>query len=179
MKVVFAEKKVPLYILFNFILGAVLGTILFYAQLNAQEIDKESIELSFNTKINWVDVFRLSYTNALWFISIFLAFRILPSSIFHPIITARGAVGAFSVSYIINFFGILEAAAAVIPQCFSILPSMLLFSCKIIQRRKNALLTGKEMFNIRRADIILTMLLSLLSAAVESLMFRLFCTYLL
>ena len=178
MKLIFADKKIPLYILFNFILGAILGTILFYAQLNAQGIDKESMELSFNTKVKWIDFLGLSYTNALWFISIFLAYRILPSAIFHPIIIARGAVVAFSVSYIINFFGISEAAAAVIPQCFSILPAMLLFSCKIIQKRRNAQLLCKEMFSIRRADIVFTMLLALLSASIESLVFKLFCTYL-
>lgn len=178
MKGIFADKRVPLYILFNFMVGAVLGTILFYAQLKSQGIDSNLIEISFNTKVNWIDIFSLFYLNALWFISIFIAYRILPSTFFHPIIMARGVICTFSVSYIINFSGVLHSAAAVIPQCLSILPALVFFSAVIIQRRKNALLTGREMFNITRLDILLTLVLAMGCAVVESLIFGLFCAYL-
>lgn len=166
-----ARNKIFLCTFINFILGAVTGTILFYGQLKAQT--DNTFVPSFTEKISWLDVFRLFYTNLLWLISIFISYRLVPLVFFQPIVISRGAVSTFSVLYVMHSYGVLWAARVIIPQCFSILPTMVIFFFQLVQKCKRSMLSGSELY-VKRKDILFTIVLALAAAAIESGLFLAF-----
>lgn len=166
-----AKNKIYLCTFINFISGAIIGTVLFYGQLKM--ITEAEAVPAFTEKISWLDVLKLTYTNLLWLISIFISYRLVPLVFFQPIIISRGAVSTFSVLYVMNYYGVLWAAKVIIPQCFSILPAMAFFFFSLVQKHKKSMLSGSELY-IKRKDIIFAIILSLASAMAESGLFLAF-----
>ena len=165
------RNKIFLCTFINFIIGAIIGTILFYSQLKLKS-DTKTVPV-FTDKITMLDALRLFYANLLWLISIFISYRLVPLVFFQPIMISRGAVSTFSVLYVMNSYGVLWAAMVIIPQCFSILPIMSFFFYQLAEKCKNSVLSGSE-FYIKRKDILFTIMLSIVATIVESVMFLAF-----
>lgn len=171
MKNLEAKNKIYLCTFVNFIIGATIGTILFYSQLKSEP--ETQVVPVFTEKITMLDATRLFYTNLLWLISIFISYRLVPFVFFQPIMISRGAVSTFSVLYVMNSYGVLWAARVIIPQCFSILPIMSVFFFQLVQKYKNCMFAGSE-FSVKRKDILFCIMLSLLATVVESGLFLAF-----
>lgn len=166
-----AKNKVYLCTFISFIIGATIGTVLFYSQLKLQ---KESTTVPvFTEKVTLEDALRLFYINLLWLISIFIAYRLVPFVFFQPIMISRGAVSTFSVLYVMNSYGVMWAARVILPQCFSILPIMAFFFYQLVEKYKKCMLSGNE-FYIKRKDILFTIGLSAVATVVESGLFLAF-----
>lgn len=162
----------------NFVIGIVIGIILFYGQMRSQSSLLQD-GYDYDKSATFTDFFRLSWLNTLWLISIFFAHCILPVSVVHPIIAVRGCVSAFSILYILTLFGVREAVASVIPQCFSVLPLLAVFSVENIIRYRKNLKNGYEPCSMKRHEIASIFIFSVLAGAAEVLIFRFFCMYLL
>ena len=164
-------NKIFLCTFISFIIGATIGTILFYSQLKL--VSETKTVPVFTERITMTDALRLFYTNLLWLISIFISYRLVPFIFFQPIMISRGAVSTFSVLYVMNSYGVLWAARVIIPQCFSILPIMAFFFYKLTEKYKKCVFSGNE-FYIKRKDILFTIMLSILATIVESGLFLAF-----
>ncbi len=171
MKNLEAKNKIYLCTFINFIIGATIGTILFYSQLKL-EAETQVVPV-FTEKITLLDAIRLFYTNLLWLISTFISYRLVPIVFFQPIMISRGAVSTFSVLYVMNAYGVLWAARVIIPQCFSILPIMSFFFFQLVEKYKNCMLSENE-FSVKRKDILFAIMLSIAATIVESGLFLLF-----
>lgn len=172
------ERKI-LYIsvAVNFIVGIIIGIILFYGQMRTSPSFLEN-SYSYDKTVTLTDFFRLSWLNLIWMFSIFIAHSILSIRAVHPIIAVRGCVSSFSVLYILSMFGIREAAAAVIPQCLSVLPLLMAFSVSTVIKQRENLKNGCEPCSIKRYEAAFIFLFAMLAAAAEVLFFRTFCIYL-
>lgn len=173
-----SERKM-LYIsaFVSFVAGIILGIILFYGQLRADSAVSENMYV-YDKTATLTDFFRISWNNILWLFSIFIAHSILPVGFFQPIISVRGCVSAFSVLYILNFFGIKEAVASAIPQCFCMLPMLIMFSVENVMRYRENVKRGREPFSLKRYETASFFVFSTLAGGAEVLMFRFLCTYL-
>ena len=169
------ERKI-LYISvsINFLLGCMAGIVLFYGQVRHFQPFPEK-GYTYTTVVSAGDFFRLCWLNLMWIFSVLLSRIILPARVFHPVVTVRGCVTSFSVLYILSCFGIREAVAAIIPQCVSVLPFLLLFSVLVATKQGQNTKNGKEPNNFKRTEIALIFLFSTVTAAVEVFIFRIFC----
>lgn len=172
------ERKI-LYIsvAINFIVGIIIGIILFYGQMRTNSALLEN-GYSYDKSATLTDFFRLSWLNILWLLSIFIAHSILPIRVIHPIIAVRGCVSAFSILYILTGFGIREAAASVIPQCFSVLPLLAAFSVETVVKHRENIKNGYEPCSIKRHEAAAIFIFSMLAGGAEVLIFQFLCTYL-
>lgn len=172
------ERKI-LYISagINFIVGIVVGTILFYGQMRVDPSLGETV-YAYDKSATLADFLRLSWINLVWIFSIFIVHSIFPVRIVNPVVVVRGCVSSFSVLYILTYFGVKEAAAAVIPQCLSILPLLGAFSVETALRHRENIKSGVQNFSVKRYEVATIFVFSILTAGIEVLIFRLFCSYL-
>ena len=171
MKLFAAKRRVYIYIAANFMLGAMLGIILFYAQQKSEGyiMDNQSVLLKEN--IGAIDFLQLAWLNLLWLTAIPVSRLFAPHRGTHPIMLARGAICTFSVCCLLKYGTILKAAAAVIPQCFSMFPAMTTVSGLYTLKNEN----GKKYSEaITRRELLLMMVLALLSAGAETLLYTAF-----
>jgi len=166
LKLSAVKKRIYIYAAFNFLLGAIAGIVLFYGQQKSGDAFNEDIMLK--TNIGMLDFVQLSWLNLLWFTAIPVSGLLASWAAAHPIMLARGAVCTFSVCCILKYCGILKAAAAVVPQCVSVLPAMLFLSSENIKKDED------KKGAITRRDFILMVVLSLICAAVEALLYSAF-----
>ena len=169
----------PLYIsvAINFLVGAVIGIILFYGQVkNAGE--EINVIMEYNKEATLSDFFRLSWENALWLVALFFARSILPVAFLHPIVALRGTVSSFSALYILTAFGVREMMVSLFPQCVSILPILAFFSVEAVLKYKNNVQNGHEPCSLRRYEVASMLVMSVVASAVEVLFFAFFCKYL-
>ncbi len=173
-----SEKRKMLYIsaAINFIAGIVLGIILFYGQLKSMGGIEKIYE--YDKTASLADFFRLSWLNMIWLITAFFARCILPPGIFHPIVAVRGMISSFSALYILKAFGIMEVAATLVPQAFSVLPLILYFSVETVERYQANVKEDVEPCSLKRNEVAKLFALSVLSGASEVLIFKVFCNYL-
>ena len=130
MKINALDKK-TVVTLGNYALGGVTGIVLFYAQLRGAGFDL-SQQNEFVPAISIENFLKTAWTNMLWIFSIFLFHSITPCTFAQPISMARGVTDTFCVMYLLSTFGIKAALASALPQCFSILPAMVIFTQSII-----------------------------------------------
>ena len=168
------RRKIYISALINFLVGIVLGIILFYGQQKVDRGDLTAI-YEYDKTVSTTDFFRLSWLNLLWLITIFFARILMPIWFFHPVFFVRGTISSFSMLYIVTLFGKVEAVASLIPQCFSILPLLLYFSVETVLKFKNSC----ELSTLKRGEIAKLFVFSMIAGATEVLLFEFFCNYLL
>ncbi len=177
MKINSLDRKKLVITLVNYALGAVIGIVLFYAQMRGTGFDF-SEDLEFVPSLSVESFLKTAWTNMLWIFSVFLFHSITSCVSAQPVMVARGVVDTFCAMYLLSSFGIKVTLASALPQCFSILPVMTLFTLGILKRRKNAVLSGREPCTIKRRDAALFFVISILSASVEAVFFKLICAIL-
>ncbi len=150
----------------NFLVGIIVGMVLFYGQIRTDISVFDEMNVSGGV-ISFGEFLHVSWLNFLWLIFIFLFHNLLPMPLIHPVMMLRGCCSSFCVVYILTFLGIKEAVAAVLPQCFSILPIMILFSEKVVNKRKKIIENGGEPFTFNRNEVLLTLLISLIAGGLE------------
>lgn len=172
------ERKI-LYISagINFVVGIIVGTILFYGQVRVDPSLGENV-YAYDKSATIADFMRLSWLNLVWIFSVLIAHSIFPARMVHPVVIVRGCVNSFSVFYILTCFGIKEAIASVIPQCLSVLPLLGIFSVEAALKHRENIKSGVQNFSVKRYEVAAIFIFSILAAGVEVLTFRLFCSYL-
>lgn len=168
------RKKLCIAVLCNFLIGIIIGVILYYGQLRSTN-QMMINEYTYDKTVETIDFFKVAWLNMLWSFAIFITHNILPSSYIYPIILIRGCASSFCVMYMLEFIGIKEVVASVLPQCFSILPYLMLFSIALVQKRRNANIYQGQTLSLRRSEIIMIFLFSIFMAGIETLLFRFFC----
>ena len=154
----------------NFLFGIIIGIVLFYGQLQADVSVFEDVKV-YDSSVSFADFLKVSGSNFLWLAGIFVCGNILPLIFVHPVIILRACCSSFSLMYILNFVGIKAAAVAVLPQCFSILPAMILFTALVEEKRKNGAGREEGSISFKRKDFVITLLSALLSAGAETSLF--------
>lgn len=171
------RKKLCLFTAINFIVGIIIGIVLFYGQQRSNPgIFEGSYE--YDTALELMDFFRVSWLNLLWLFSIFIAHNILPIASMHPCLLLRGCMSSFSVMYILTYIGIKEAAASVTAQCFSVLPLLMFFSVEIAKKRREMSENSQEGISLRKSEIFLMFFAAALTGGVEMVLFNAICTIL-
>lgn len=160
------QKLIYISVGINFLLGIIIGMVLFYGQIRTDISVFDGINVAGGV-ISFGEFLHVSWLDFLWLIFIFLFHNMLPMPLIHPVMMLRGTCTSFCVMYILTFMGIKEAVAAVLPQCFSILPIMILFSVKVVEKRKNIVENGGEPFSFSRSEALLTILISLIAGGLE------------
>lgn len=172
------ERKI-LYVsaAINFIVGIIVGIILFYGQMRTDPSLGESV-YDYDKSVTIADFLRLSWLNLIWILSVFIAHIIFPVRMAHPVLVIRGCISSFSILYILSSFGIREAAASVLPQCLSVLPLLGVCSVETAMKYRENIKNKATAFSLKRYEIAAIFLFSLLAAGVEVIAFRFFCSYL-
>ena len=165
------QKLIYISVGINFLVGIIIGMVLFYGQIRTDISVFDEVNVTGGV-ISFGEFLHVSWLDLLWLIFIFLFHNLLPMPFIHPVMMLRGCCTSFCVMYILTFMGIKEAMAAVIPQCFSILPIMILFSVKVVGKRKNIIENGGEPFTFNRREALLTILISLIAGGLEVVFFR-------
>ena len=156
----------------NFTIGIITGIILFFGQIRNGNIFSENI-YDFDKVVSITDFIRMVWINLVWMFSVIIAHSMLKIKLIHPVLVARGCVNSFSLLYILNCFGIKEAATSIIPQCFTVLPMLIIFSAEAIWGRNDEGVS-KSAIAIKKHEILIIFILSLISAGAEILLFRFF-----
>ena len=177
MKINSLDRKKLIIILANYAIGAIIGIVLFYAQMRGAGAEF-SEDIEFIPSLSVGSFLKTAWTNMLWIFSVFLFHSITSCVSAHPIMAVRGIVDTFCAMYLLNSFGIKVALASELGQCFSILPGLSIFTLSILKRRKNAVLAGREPCTIKRRDAAIFFMISLLAACVEAVFFKLICAIL-
>ncbi|MBE7033132.1 MAG: hypothetical protein E7406_02775 [Ruminococcaceae bacterium] len=157
----------------NFTIGIVIGIILFFGQIRNEAFASHNI-YEFDRNVSVTDFVRMSWVNLIWMFSIVAARSMLSAKVIHPVLVIRGCVNAFSLLYILHSFGIKEAVFATLPQSFSVLPMLIIFSAETVARRTD----GNGVLSIGKGGAVAVLLFSVVSAGIEVLLFRFFCAYL-
>lgn len=165
------QKLIYISVGINFLVGIIIGMVLFYGQIRTDISVFDEVNVTGGV-ISFGEFLHVSWLDLLWLIFIFLFHNLLPMPFIHPVMMLRGCCTSFCVMYILTFMGIKEAMAAVIPQCFSILPIMILFSVKVVGKRKNIIENGGEPFTFSRSEALLTVLISLIAGGLEVIFYR-------
>ena len=165
------QKLIYISVGINFLVGIIIGMVLFYGQIRTDISVFDEVNVTGGV-ISFGKFLHVSWLDLLWLIFIFLFHNLLPMPFIHPVMMLRGCCTSFCVMYILTFMGIKEAMAAVIPQCFSILPIMILFSVKVVGKRKNIIENGGEPFTFSRSEALLTVLISLIAGGLEVIFYR-------
>ncbi len=165
------QKLIYISVGINFLVGIIIGMVLFYGQIRTDISVFDEVNVTGGVISFW-EFLHVSWLDLLWLIFIFLFHNLLPMPFIHPVMMLRGCCTSFCVMYILTFMGIKEAMAAVIPQCFSILPIMILFSVKVVGKRKNIIENGGEPFTFSRSEALLTVLISLIVGGLEVIFYR-------
>ena len=170
------RKMLYMSVIINFVIGVVVGIILFFGQIRSQGPLPENI-YNYDTVISWADFFRVAWVNLVWMFTTLAAQAILRVRFIHPIMIVRGCVASFTVLYTLYIFGIRESAASIIPQCLTTIPLLMFFSAESMSV-KNLRESGVSGILIKKSEVALMIVLSIVSAGAEVILFRLFCTYL-
>lgn len=170
------RKMLYMSVIINFVIGIVVGIILFFGQIRSQGPLPENI-YSYDTVISAADFLRVAWVNLVWMFTTLAAQGILRIRFIHPIMIVRGCVASFTVLYTLYLFGIRESAASVIPQCLTTIPLLMFFSAESMSG-KNLRESGVSGILIKKSEAALMTVLSIVSAGAEVIIFRLFCTYL-
>lgn len=157
----------------NFVIGIIAGIILFCGQMRNDTSVTGNI-YEFDTVVSATDFFRMTWINLIWMFSIVAARNMLRAKLIHPVLLIRGCVNSFSLLYILGCFGMKEALSAILPQCFSVLPMIMVFSAELAVKHSDR--DGGDY--IRKSTFVAILLLSAVSSGVEVLLFRVFCAYL-
>lgn len=165
------QKLIYISVGINFLVGIIIGMVLFYGQIRTDISVFDEVNVTGGV-ISFGEFLHVSWLDLLWLIFIFLFHNLLPMPFIHPVMMLRGCCTSFCVMYILTFMGTKEAMAAVIPQCFSILPIMILFSVKVVGKRKNIIENGGEPFTFSRSEALLTVLISLIAGGLEVIFYR-------
>ena len=166
------RKRILNSVCINFLCGVIMGIILFYSQLKAGGMIAEDLDIENN--ISAEDLFRIAWMNMLWLVSVFLARCVAPVRYMHPIMVVRGLINGFSATCIIHQCGAVKAAAVVLPQVMTLVVMLAAYSVILIEKRSAAILKLKEPNVMKKTEIIAMMLFSLLAAAAEIALFKLF-----
>ena len=160
----------------NFVIGITLGIILFFCQIRSGgEFPQNMYE--YEREVSVADFLRMVWIDLLWFVSVVIAYGILKARLIHPAIVIRGCISSFSVLYVLSVFGIKEMLATIIPQCFTILPMLIIFSAETVSKQIS-MENKASGISVKKSEIIGILALSVLSAGAEVLIFKAFCTYL-
>lgn len=170
------RKMLYMSVIINFVIGIVIGIILFFGQIRSQGSLPENI-YSYDTVISAADFFRVAWVNLVWMFTTLAAQGILRVKFIHPIMIVRGCVASFTVLYTLYLFGIRESAASIIPQCLTTIPLLMFFSAESVLS-KNSRESGMSGIVIKKSEVALMTVLSIVSAGAEVLIFMLFCIYL-
>ena len=170
------RKMLYMSVIINFVIGVVIGIILFFGQIRSGGNLPENI-YDYDTVISMADFFRVAWVNLIWMFTTLAAQGMLRVRAIHPIMIVRGCVASFTVLYTLYLFGIKESAASVIPQCLTSIPLLMLFSAESVLG-KNSRESGISGIVIKKSEAALMTVLSIASAGAEVIIFRLFCTYL-
>ena len=156
----------------NFLIGTVMGIVLFYAHIRA---NPQSLETNYiyEKNLQTADLFRAWWINIMWMLSVLLAHTVLCAKPIHVIVGLRGAINSFSVLFLLESFGVKEAAATVVPQCISVLPMLMIFSAFCVEKRQSDIKDGIETLNLSRKEIATIFFVSFFAALVEATFFRL------
>lgn len=165
------QKLIYISVGINFLVGIIIGMVLFYGQIRTDISVFDEVNVTGGV-ISFGEFLHVSWLDLLWLIFIFLFHNLLPLPFVHPVMMLRGCCTSFCVMYILTFVGIKEAMAAVLPQCFSILPIMIIFSVKVVGKRKNIIESGGEPFTFSRSEALLTILISLIAGGLEVIFYR-------
>lgn len=165
------QKLIYISVGINFLVGIIVGMVLFYGQVRTDISVFDEINVASGV-ISFGEFLHVSWLNLLWLIFIFLFHNLLPMPLIHPVMMLRGCCTSFCVMYLLTFMGIRQTAAAVLPQCFSILPIMMLFSVKVVGKRKAIIENGGEPFTFNRREALLTILIAMASGGLEVTFFR-------
>ncbi len=157
----------------NFIIGIIAGIILFCGQMRNGASVTQSI-YEFDKAVSVTDFVRMTWINLIWMFSIVAARSMLNAKLVHPVLVVRGCVNSFSLLYILSVFGIKEALSAILPQCFSVLPMLMIFSAEIAVKHSDS----DRGSSIRKSTVAAILLFSAISSGVEVLLFKAFCVYL-
>lgn len=168
------RKKLCLFTAINFVVGIIIGIVLFYGQQRSNPGVFEG-GYEFDTTLELTDFFRVSWLNLLWLFSIFIAHNILPLTSMHPIILLRGTMSSFSLMYILTYVGIREALISVMGQCFSVLPLLMFFSVETAKKRRQMAESAKEGISLKKSEIFLMFFGAALAGGVEMILFRALC----
>ena len=164
------RKKLYMYSAVNFIIGIMLGIILFYGQIKNFP-EGFFGEYSYDKTPQLLDLIRVAHLNIMWLFSAFMARSILPAAPAHPILLIRGLTNSFSAMYIMKFIGIREAVFSVFPQCLSFIPVMMYFSVLTIEKRRKLCAEGREPSVLCRLDCVEIIICGILAAIAEMLVF--------
>jgi len=159
----------------NFTVGIVIGIILFYGQLHSGKSLPQEL-YAYDRDVVAMDLVRVLWIDLIWIISVIIARSMLHVKLMHPVLIARGCVNAFTVLYILNYFGIKEAIVSILPQCLTILPLLLVFSSETAIKSDTD--SSKYLLSVKRRDVLLALFFSFVAAGTEVIMFAAFCTYL-
>ncbi len=170
------RKMLYMSVIINFVIGVVIGIILFFGQIRSGGPLPKNI-YDYDTAISAADFLRVAWVNLVWMFTTLAAQCMLRVRFIHPIMIVRGCVTSFTVLYTLYLFGIRESAASVIPQCLTSISLLMFFSAESVSSR-NLRESGMSGIVIKKSEAALMTLLSIVSAGAEVIIFRLFCTYL-
>ena len=165
------RKKLCLFTSINFTVGIIMGIVLFYGQQRSSPAVFDG-NFEFNTALELMDFFRLSWMNLLWLFSIFIARNILPVSSMHPIMLLRGCMSSFSLMYIFTYIGLKEGIMSAMPQCFSILPLLMFFSVEMARKQRISFETGSNAVTLKKGELFLMLFGAVLAGGIEMVLFR-------
>lgn len=170
------RKMLYMSVIINFVVGVVVGIILFFGQIRSGGAMPENI-YDYDTVISAADFFRVAWVNLVWMFTTLAAQGLLRVRFIHPIMIVRGCVTSFTVLYTLYLFGIRESAASIIPQCLASIPLLMFFSAESVFG-KNSRESGMSGIVIKKSEAAIMTVLSIASAGAEVIIFRIFCTYL-
>lgn len=168
------RKKLCTAVFINFLVGIMVGIILFYGQSNSGW-DVQLDEYTYVTTVEIADFFRVSWLDMMWIFSAFIIHNILPLVYIYPIVVIRGCCHSFCAMYLFQFVGVKEGVASVISQCFSILPILMYMCIRFVEKRRRKNLSMGESLSLSRAETLSVFMVSLFAGALETLFFRLLC----
>lgn len=168
------RKRLCLFIAINFMVGIIMGIVLFYGQQRSNPSVFEG-NFEFSTALELMDFFRLSWINLLWLFAIFISRNILPISSMHPIMLLRGCMSSFSLMYIFTYIGVMEGIMSVMPQCFSVLPLLMFFSVELTRKQRLLSETNNKTVSLKRSEFFLMLFGGALAGTIEMVLFRLIC----
>ena len=168
------HKKLYLYAGINFLIGTVIGIVLFYGQMRSNP-SVFTAGYSYDKTVEIIDFFRAWWLNTMWLFAIFISNSVMRLAPFHIIVAVRGCASSYGIMYLLNCIGIKEAVASVLPQCLTVLPLLMWFSVLNTEKRAVAESEGRDGISLKRIDAVKMFAFSLISALAEMIIFTFLC----
>ena len=166
------RKKLYLYAGINFMLGIIMGVILFYGQIR-NDPAVFATEYSYDRTIEIIDFLRIWWLDMMWLLAIFMAHGLVKVQWLHIILLLRGCASSYGTMYLLHYIGIKETISSVLPQCLSVFPLMMWFSVYVIHKRRKEREYMSEGLVVTRIEMLRMLLFSMVASAVETLIFAL------